>query len=92
MEILIEYFINIWFELALKLVPDRKRSSKKVLFLCKLITTLVLLYQVAAFTAGALIFSDSTGSELLGGVLLSSSVIIFVLQIILGIIFYNKKK
>ena len=91
MEILLEYFITVWFELALKLVPDSKKSSKKVLFLCKLITILVLLYQVAAFTAGAIIFSNSTGLEILGVVLLSSSVIIFVSQIILGIIFYNKK-
>ena len=91
MEILLEYFITVWFELALKLVPDGKKSSKKVLFLCKLITILVLLYQVAAFTAGAIIFSNSTGLEILGVVLLSSSVIIFVSQIILGIIFYNKK-
>ena len=90
MEILLEYFINVWFELALKLVPDSKKSSKKVLFLCKLISVLVLLYQVAAFTAGAIIFSNSTGLEILGVVLLSS-VIIFVSQIILGIIFYNKK-
>ena len=91
MEILLEYFITVWFELALKLVPDSKKSSKKVLFLCKLISILVLLYQVAAFTAGAIIFSNSTGLEILGVVLLSSSVIIFVSQIILGIIFYNKK-
>ena len=91
MEILLEYFITVWFELALKLVPDSKKSSKKVLFLCKLISVLVLLYQVAAFTAGAIIFSNSTGLEILGVVLLSSSVIIFVSQIILGIIFYNKK-
>ena len=92
MEILLEYFINVWFKLALKLVPDRKRSSKKVLFLCKLITILVLLYQVAAFTVGAIILSNSTGLEILGVVLLSSSVIIFVSQIVLGIIFYSKKK
>ena len=91
MEILLEYFITVWFELALKLVPDSKKSSKKVLFLCKLISILVLLYQVAAFIAGAIIFSNSTGLEILGVVLLSSSVIIFVSQIILGIIFYNKK-
>ena len=91
MEVLLEYFIDVWFELALKLVPDSKKSSKKVLFLCKLILVLVLLYQVAAFTAGAIIFSNSTGLEILGVVLLSSSVIIFVSQIILGIIFYNKK-
>ena len=91
MEILLEYFINVWFELALKLVPDSKKSSKKVLFLYKLISILVFLYQVAAFTAGAIIFSNSTGLEILGVVLLSSSVIIFVSQIILGIIFYNKK-
>ena len=56
MEILLEYFIDIWFELALKLVPDSKKSSKKVLFVCKLITILVLLYQIATFTAGAIIF------------------------------------
>ena len=92
MEILLEYFITVWFELALKLVPDSKKSSKKVLFLCKLISILVLLYQVAAFTAGPIIFSNSTGLEILGVVLLSSSVIIFVSQIILGIIFYSKKK
>ena len=92
MEILLEYFITVWFELVLKLVPDSKKSSKKVLFLCKLISILVLLYQVAAFIAGAIIFSNSTGLEILGVVLLSSSVIIFVSQIILGIIFYSKKK
>ena len=92
MELLLEYFITVWFELALKLVPDSKKSSKKVLFLYKLISILVFLYQVAAFTAGAIIFSNSTGLEILGVVLLSSSsVIIFVSQIILGIIFYNKK-
>ena len=92
MEILLEYFIDIWFELALKLVPDSKKSSKKVLFVCKLITILVLLYQIATFTAGAIIFSNSTEFDFLGIILISSAVIIFVSQIILGIVFYNKKK
>ena len=91
MEILLEYFITVWFELVLKLVPNSKKSSKKVLFLCKLISILVLLYQVAAFTVGAIILSNSTGLEILGVVLLSSSVIIFVSQIILGIIFTIRK-
>ena len=92
MEILLEYFITVWFNLALKLVPDSKKSSAKVLFVCKLITIFVLLYQIAAFTAGAIIFSNSTKFEYLGIILISSSVIIFVSQIILGIIFYRKEK
>ena len=92
MEIVLEYFISFWYELALKFVPESKKTSVKVLFVCKFIATVLLLYQVTAFIAGAIIMANITGMEILGFILFSSSNIIFVLQIVLGIVFCNKKK
>lgn len=92
MEFILEFFINVWFELAMKLVPRNNKHSPKVVFVCKLITLFVILCVVVAFTVGSIILVDNIASRTLGIVLLSSSVSIFVFQIVLGIIFYNKKQ
>ena len=92
MEILLEYFITVWYELALKFVPESKKTSAKVLFVCKFFATVVLLYQVVALIFGAIIMANISGLEMLGFILFASSIIIFVLQIVLGIVFNNMKK
>ena len=84
---LLEYFRTIWYELALKFVPKSKKTSAKALFVCKFFATVVISYQVAAFLVGSFLLIDITGLELLGFILWASSVALFVLQIILGIIF-----
>ena len=87
-----EFFINVWFELAMKLVPGNNKHSPKAVLVCKLITLFVILYVVVAFTVGSIILVDNIASRTFGIILLSSSVLIFVFQIVLGIIFYNKKQ
>ena len=92
MESLLEYFRTLWYELALKFVPKSKKTSAKALFVCKFFATVVISYQVAAFLVGSflLVYVNITGLKLLGFILWASSVALFVLQIILGSIFYNK--
>ena len=91
MEFVLEFFINVWIELAMKIVPEDKRNSKKIQMVCKLVVLFMVLYVIAAFTVGAVILADSIAQRALGVVLLSSSIVICVFQIVLGIIFYNKK-
>ena len=92
MEFILEFFVNVWLELAMKLVPTNKRHSKKVVLVCKLITVVVILYIIVAFTAGSVILVDNIASRMLGIVLLSSSASIFVCQFVLGIIFFKRHK
>ena len=92
MEILLEFFITLWVELAIKIVPDSKKQSPVVLFMCKLIVAIFLLCELAAFAAGSILFANTTEFETLGIVLLSSSTIIFIVQIVLGFVFYTKKQ
>ena len=92
MEFILEFFINMWIELAMKLVPTNKRNSKKVMLVCKLITVAVILYIIVAFTAGSVILVDTIASRMLGIVLLSSSVSIFVCHFVLGIVFFKRHK
>lgn len=92
MDFLLEFFINVWIEFAVKLVPADRRHSKRAILVCKLITVLLILYVTIAFFTGAVILSDKDASRALGIVLLSSSLLILVCQTVLGMIFYKKRK
>lgn len=88
----LEFLVTAWLELAFLVLPDSKKNSKRTVFVCKLIVAFVVLYVVAAFTAGAIILEDTEGLKPLGIFLLASSVLIFILQIVFGMIFYGRRR
>ena len=91
MDFIMEFILTAWMELAMKLVPERKMTEKKkMLFKC--LAVALILYVVIAFTAGSIMLSDQVGPQVLAVCLISSSVAIFLLQIVLGSIFCRKKR
>ena len=87
MEFFIEFFINVWIELATKIMPKTKQS-KKTVFICKLIVVFLILYTIAAFTAGGIMLTNGYGSKAVAMLLMVSAIIICLAQIVLGCIFY----
>lgn len=61
-----KYFVDAWFELILKLVPESKKKSAKILLVCKFVAMIVLLYQLVALIAGAFMLANITGLEMPG--------------------------
>ena len=90
MEFILEFVLGFWFEMATCIVPskDNKKKGK----IAKIIVLAIIIYVIIAFTVGSIMLSDNIGSKVLAAVLITSSIVIFLLQIILGIIFYIKKK
>ena len=91
MDFFVEFFLNVWLELAMKFLPGSKESAKATK-ICKFVTVGVILYVIVAFTAGMIMLTDDVGSLVLAVVLLLSSVLIFGIQVVLGIVFFGKRR
>ena len=90
MEFIMEFVLSFWMEIAIKIMPQK--SSKKAGLLAKILIVFLILYVIIAFTAGGIMLMDGVGSRGAAIVLIVSSVMIFLSQIILGIVFYSKNK
>ncbi|MBE6649550.1 MAG: hypothetical protein E7614_08560 [Ruminococcaceae bacterium] len=88
-EFVLEFLITVWLELgtrfALGFVKTDKAKST-----CKYIVIGILLYVVIAFTLGAIMITEQIGSPILAIFLMSSSAVVFIVQFVLGIVFYKK--
>lgn len=87
MELILEIFLEIYMELMLLIVPE-KRVGKRHRVIATLIAIAVLLTVIALFIWGlALIVDDS---NMMGLLPLAIAVLISLAQIVAGIILYNR--
>ena len=87
MELLGEILFEIYGELMLLIVPDKHRTPKFII-LSKIIAITVLVLAIAlAIWGGVLIFDLN---NMLGIIPLTIAVVISLVQIIAGIVLYNK--
>lgn len=68
------------------------KNSKKAQLVAKIIVVSLIIYVIAAFTAGSIMLVEGFGSKAVAIILVVSSIIIFLSQIVLGTIHYSKKK
>ncbi|MBQ8719469.1 MAG: hypothetical protein IJY65_00350 [Clostridia bacterium] len=92
MEILFEFFMELWGELAMLSLPKSLQRSKRAEHICRLVILFLILYVIVALPAGAIMLADAIGSRALAIFLFASSLSILVLQITLGVVFYPKKR
>ena len=88
-ELIFEFFITVWLELGSKFALSFVKTDKAKT-ICKHIVIGIILYVLAAFTTGAIMITEQIGSLPLAVFFLTSSVAIFIVQIVLGIVFYKK--
>ncbi len=90
MEFILEFFLTFWLELAMKIVPQK--AQKKSEHLAKTVVLVLVLYVIAAFTAGSIMLADDLGSRTVAVVFIVSSVVVAFTQVVLGLICYLKNK
>lgn len=88
LEVIMEFIMEVWLAIANQIIPTN--GSKKKERIARIIAAIIILYVFTAFYVGVIMMD--IGLDALAAVLLTSSILIFLLQIILGIIFYIKKK
>lgn len=87
MDILFEILFEIYGELMLLIVPDKHRTPKFIL-LSKIIAIVMLVLAIGlAIFGGVLIFECN---NMLGIIPFSFAIVISLVQIIAGIVLYNK--
>lgn len=74
----------------MKIVPQKAR--KKSEHLAKTVVLVLVLYVIAAFTAGSIMLADDLGSRAVAVVFIVSSVVVAFTQVVLGLICYLKNK
>ena len=87
MDLLVEFILELYGELMLVFVPE-KNLSKKHIIIAKVIALCVVFATFALVIWGIYLISEK--DSLLGILPIAAAVIISLLQIILGIIFYKK--
>ncbi len=87
MDILIEILLEVYMELMLLIIPE-KRITKKHIVIAKVIAICVLIGLFALVIWGISLIIDK--NNLLGIIPIAIAAIISVAQIALGIIFYNR--
>ena len=86
-ELLGEIFIEFYFELMILIVPDKK-ISKGWHIAAKVFALLMILGIVAAIVWGIVLIEN--GNLPLGIGIISAAAVVSLIQITLGIVFYNK--
>jgi hypothetical protein len=90
MELIFEFFFELYLELMLYIVPDMGVTSKKHRRTAALIAVTVLLVTLAMFIWGCVLVCDY--GNYFGFIPIIIATAISVTQIVLGFIFHNKKK
>lgn len=88
MDILIEIFLEIYFELMLLIIPE-KNVTKRHILIVKIIAVLVLLGVCALIFWGIVLIVDYNNK--LGIIPLTFASVFSLVQITLGIILYKKR-
>ena len=87
MDILIEIFLEIYFELMLLIVPE-KNVTKRHVWTVKIVAIIVLLGLCALIFWGIILIADY--GNMLGVIPIAFAGVFSVVQITLGIILYKK--
>lgn len=91
MSFILEFVLSAWIELAFIVVPKEKIELRRMRSICKFAVLSAISYAIIAFTSGAIMISNQTGSFAFAIFLITSSAMIVVFQIIVGIIFKIKE-
>lgn len=89
MELIIEFFLELYMELMMFVVPENT-SNKKIKVLATILALTVLAGVFALVIWGLVLIIDK--NNLLGIIPLAFAIIISIIQITLGIIITNKKR
>ena len=87
MDIIIEIFIEIYMELMLLIVPE-KNLTKKHILIAKIVAIIVLIGLFALVLWGVYLISDK--NNMLGLLPITAAAVFSVIQIVLGIVLYNR--
>lgn len=87
MELLAEILFEIYGELMFLIIPDKHRTPKYILVSKIIAVTVFLVVMALAIWGGVLIFELN---NMLGIIPFSFAVVISLVQIIAGIVLYNK--
>ena len=90
MELIFEFFFELYLELMLFIVPDEGKTSKKHRNIAILLALTVLFLTLALFIWGCVLVCDY--GNYFGFIPIIIATAISVTQIVLGFIFHNKKK
>ena len=89
MDLLIEILLDVYGELIFLIVPE-KRTNKKYVIITKIIAILIFIGVAALTLWGAFLITER--DNLIGILPISIAAIIALIQIILGIIFFKKRR
>ena len=88
MDVIVEILIEVYMELMMLIVPDKKMVTKKHRIIAIIIALFVLAGIFALIIFGLTLIIDK--NNFLGIIPLSFAIIISIAQIVLGIILYKK--
>ena len=89
MDLLYEILFEVYLELMMLIVPEKKASSKKYRIITMLIAVTVLLGVIVLFVWGGVLVFDNKDNR--GYTLFVIAIIISVAQIITGVVMFFKK-
>ena len=89
MDILMEIVFELYLELMMLIVPEEKTTSKKYRIIAIFIALAVILCVLALFIWGCVLLIDYNNK--LGIIPISVALLISIIQIIAGVVFYFKK-
>jgi len=89
MEILFEILFEVYVELMMHIVPEKKASSKKYRTIAILVAAVILLSVLVLFIWGCSLISDYNNK--LGIIPIIIAIVISIVQIIAGFILHDKK-
>jgi len=89
MEILFEILFEVYVELMMHIVPEKKASSKKYRTIAILVAAVILLCVLVLFIWGCSLISDYNNK--LGIIPIIIAIVISIVQIIAGFILHDKK-
>ena len=89
MDLLYEILFEVYLELMMLIVPEKKASSKKYRIITMLIAVTVLLGVIVLFVWGGVLVFDNKDNR--GYTLFIIAIIISVAQIITGVVMFFKK-
>lgn len=89
MDLLYEILFEVYLELMMLIVPEKKASSKKYRIITMLIAVTVLLGVIVLFVWGGVLVFDNKDNR--GYALFVIAIIISVAQIITGVVMFFKK-
>lgn len=89
MDLLIEILLDVYGELIFLIVPE-KRTNKKYIIITKIIAILVFIGVAALTLWGAFLITEC--DNLIGILPISIAALISLIQVILGIILFKKRR